>query len=79
MNTAQGAIGLGRPTALTRPVSFKKYWHAFQDWRTGKKLRATLDELSDRELNDIGITRGEIAYVASNPSIEPRGIFTGSV
>jgi uncharacterized protein YjiS (DUF1127 family) len=35
-----------------------------------------LDELSDRELGDIGTTRGEIAYVASNPFIEPRGIFT---
>lgn len=76
MNTPQGAIGVGRTTALTRPVSFSEYWHAFRDWHTAKKLRTTLDELSDGELGDIGITRGEIAYVASNPSIEPRGIFT---
>jgi uncharacterized protein YjiS (DUF1127 family) len=61
MNTPQSAIGFGRTTALARPVSFSEYWHAFGDWHTAKKLRATLDEFSDRELGDIGITRGEIA------------------
>jgi uncharacterized protein YjiS (DUF1127 family) len=30
--------------------------------------------LNDFELQDIGITRGEIDYVASNRSIDPRGI-----
>jgi hypothetical protein len=38
------------------------------------KLRATLCDLSDRELMDIGTTRGEIDYVASNRDIDPRGI-----
>jgi uncharacterized protein YjiS (DUF1127 family) len=33
-----------------------------------------LCDLSDRELMDIGISRGEIDYVASNPGIDPRGI-----
>src|SRR5258708_37159493 len=32
------------------------------------------DHLSDRELMDIGTTRGEIDYVASNRGIDPRGI-----
>jgi len=32
-----------------------------------------LSELSDRELMDIGTTRGEIDYVASNRIIDPRG------
>jgi Domain of unknown function (DUF1127). len=39
-------------------------------------LRADLCYLSDFELNDIGITRGEIDYVVSNRSIEPRGILS---
>jgi uncharacterized protein YjiS (DUF1127 family) len=33
-----------------------------------------LYDLSDRELMDIGATRGEIDYVALNRSIDPRGI-----
>jgi uncharacterized protein YjiS (DUF1127 family) len=37
-------------------------------------LRAALFELSDRELMDIGTTRGEIDYVASNRSRDPRSV-----
>jgi uncharacterized protein YjiS (DUF1127 family) len=33
-----------------------------------------LCDLSDRELMDIGTTRGEIDYVASNRLVDPRGI-----
>jgi uncharacterized protein YjiS (DUF1127 family) len=36
-----------------------------------------LHQLDHRELNDLGISRGEIGYVASNPSIEPRGVLSG--
>jgi uncharacterized protein YjiS (DUF1127 family) len=32
--------------------------------------------LNNRELMDIGITRGEIEYFASNGGIDPRGIRT---
>jgi uncharacterized protein YjiS (DUF1127 family) len=35
-------------------------------------LRAKLSDLNDWELQDIGITRGEIDYIASNRSIDPR-------
>ena len=60
----------------TRRVSgfFRRYWAAFQDKRKRRRLRATLYDLSDRELMDIGTTRGEIDYVASNRGIDPRGI-----
>ena len=51
-----------------------KYWDAFQGRRERQKLRATLSDLSDRELTDIGTTRGEIDYVASHRRIDPRGI-----
>ena len=33
-----------------------------------------LNDLSDRELTDIGIARGEIDYIAANRSIDPRGV-----
>jgi uncharacterized protein YjiS (DUF1127 family) len=75
MSTTYGETGLGQ-TASTRRVSnfFKRYWAAFQDRRKRQRLRATLCDLSDRELMDIGTTRGEIDYVASNRGIDPRGI-----
>jgi uncharacterized protein YjiS (DUF1127 family) len=74
MSTAHSAIGLGRMTGSTRCVAgfFKRYWDAFQERRRRERLRADLSELNDRELQDIGITRGEIDYIASNRSIDPR-------
>ena len=76
MSTTYGATGLGQTAASTRRVSsfFKRYWGAFQERRKRQRLRAALCDLSDRELMDIGITRGEIDYVASNRGIDPRGI-----
>jgi uncharacterized protein YjiS (DUF1127 family) len=76
MSTTYGATGLGQTAASTRRVSsfFKRYWVAFQERRKRQRLRATLCDLSDRELMDIGTTRGEIDYVASNRGIDPRGV-----
>ena len=76
MSTTYGAAGLGQTAASTRRVSslFKRYWDAFQERRKRERVRADLSYLSDLELNDIGITRGEIDYVASNRFIDPRGI-----
>jgi uncharacterized protein YjiS (DUF1127 family) len=45
------------------------YWNAFQEWRKREKLRTQLRRLTDSELADIGITRGEIDYVASHRGI----------
>jgi uncharacterized protein YjiS (DUF1127 family) len=76
MSTTYGATRLGQTAVSTRHVSsfFKRYWGAFQERRKRERLRATLRDLSDRELMDIGTTRGEIDYVASNRSIDPRGV-----
>ena len=49
-------------------------WGAFQQWRKRDRLRTELYGLNDRELMDIGITRGEIDYFASNRGIDPQGI-----
>ncbi len=46
---------------------------AVVEWRKREKLRAELGGLSDQELLDIGIARGEIDYVAANRAFDPRG------
>ena len=76
MSTTYGATGLGQTTARrgASPASSRAYWDAFQERRKRQRLRANLCDLSDRELMDIGTTRGEIDYVASNRGIDPRGI-----
>jgi uncharacterized protein YjiS (DUF1127 family) len=65
---------LGQTIALASYVFrlFKAYWAALHERRERARLRTVLYDLSDEELRDIGITRGEIDYVASNRSIDPR-------
>ena len=58
---------------------FRSYWDAFQKRRQRQKLRASLSDLSDWELMDIGTTRGEIDCVASNRGIDPRGFRSGMI
>ena len=76
MSTIHGESGLVQTATATHRVHsfFKRCWDAFQERRQRRRLRATLSELSDRELIDIGTTRGEIDYVASNRGIDPRGL-----
>jgi uncharacterized protein YjiS (DUF1127 family) len=50
------------------------YWDAFREWYQREKLRARLGRLTDHELADIGITRGEIDYVASQGCRDPQSI-----
>ena len=42
-------------------------------WYEREAIRASLSDMTDRELHDIGIGRGEIDHVASNRLIDPRG------
>ncbi len=62
-----------RPYRRGASPAFSRHIGA-QERRKHQRLRATLYDLSDRELMDIGTTRGEIDYVASNRGIDPRGI-----
>jgi uncharacterized protein YjiS (DUF1127 family) len=73
MNPTCSATSLAPTTASRRTVSsaLKNFWDGFQEWRKWERLRTDFCNLSDRELMDIGITRGEIDYVASNRSIDP--------
>jgi uncharacterized protein YjiS (DUF1127 family) len=76
MYTAHGAAGLKQATSSTQRVSnfLGRCWATFQQWRKRDRLRAELYSLNDRELMDIGITRGEIDYFASSRGIDPQGI-----
>ena len=64
MSTTFRTTGLTQTTGSTRRVFsfFRRYWGAFQEWRKRERLRADLCGL--RELQDIGITRGEVDHVA---------------
>lgn len=42
---------------------FGKAFAAFTAWNTGRATRKALNNLTDRELDDIGLTRGEIEAV----------------
>ena len=60
----------GPTAASTRSVLglLKQYWRAFRERRRGP--RVTLQDLSDRELMDIGLTRGEIDYITPQRAID---------
>ena len=79
MSTIYGATRLGQTaTPAGRVVNFfKACRNAFEERRQRQKLRSRLSDLSDRELVDIGTTRGEIDYVASHRGSDPRGIRPG--
>jgi uncharacterized protein YjiS (DUF1127 family) len=79
MSTIYGAARLRQTTTLASRVSsfFKACRDAFEERRHRQRLRDRLSDLSDRELLDIGTTRGEIDYVASHRGIDPRGIRSG--
>ena len=75
MSTIQTSTEL-RPATAKRQIysPLEAYWNTFQEWRKREKLRTELCRLTDSELADIGITRGEIDYVASHRGIDPRSI-----
>jgi uncharacterized protein YjiS (DUF1127 family) len=72
MSTIQGSTELVSATAKRQVYSpLEAYWNTFQAWRRREKLRTDLSRMTDFELADIGITRGEIDYVASNRATSP--------
>ena len=63
MSTIHGTTDLGTVTAKRHVYSpLETYWNTFQEWRKRERLRTQLCRLTDSELVDIGITRGEIDY-----------------
>jgi uncharacterized protein YjiS (DUF1127 family) len=59
------------PTAAPSVLSLlKRYWRAFQERLQCHSWRATVHDLSDRGLMDIGLTRGEIDSIAGHRAID---------
>ena len=54
----------------------RRCWNAFQERREREKVRAALYSLNACDLKDIGIAHGEIDYVASHRSVDPRGVLS---
>jgi len=75
MSTIHAATGFGQAAGSTRHVSsfIRRFWDAVQARREQARLRTALYEMRERQLADIGITRGEIEYVVSNRSVDTRG------
>ena len=75
MSTIYTATGSERASASTQRATglIRRYLDTFCAWLIRENLHATLDDLSDRELHDIGVTRGEIDYlVRAIPLVDPR-------
>jgi len=47
-----------------------RYWRAFQESRRRRRMRVSLRDLDERQLMDIGLTPGEIDYIAAHRAIE---------
>lgn len=74
MDTPYNAIE-SRPAifpASSRLTVFRQCWLVLLEWRKRRTVRECLSDLTDRELQDIGITRGEIDHVASNRAVDLR-------
>jgi uncharacterized protein YjiS (DUF1127 family) len=65
--TERDAAGRGLDLSIVLSL-LRRSWRAFQEWRP--RSRVTLQDLSDRELMDIGLTRGEIDSIAPERAIE---------
>ncbi|MDE5440554.1 DUF1127 domain-containing protein [Bradyrhizobium sp. CSA207] len=70
--TERDAAALRPDIALARSILslITRYWRAFQERRRRQGPRVTLQDLSDRELMDIGLTRDEIDYVTLERAID---------
>jgi uncharacterized protein YjiS (DUF1127 family) len=74
MSTIDVTTGFEQTTTPMRRVVrlAGKYWGRLREWQKRDRLRGVLYSLSDRDLQDIGTTRGEIEYVArSRPALRP--------
>jgi uncharacterized protein YjiS (DUF1127 family) len=71
-NITSEAEGLSLELASTRsiPGLLAQYWRAFQDWRWRQGPQIALQDLSDRTLMDIGLTRGEVDYISPERAID---------
>ena len=62
----------GPPAAAARSVFslLDRYWRAFQESRRRRRSGVSLRDLSERQLMDIGLTPGDIDYIAAHRAVE---------
>jgi uncharacterized protein YjiS (DUF1127 family) len=74
MSTIYVTTCFGQTTTPLRRVLglFEKYLRMLCEWQQRNALRGAMHNLSDRELQDIGTTRGEIECVARSRLGDPR-------
>lgn len=77
MSTIGGTSGPGQAAARRQDYAspLDQYWDAFRAWCRRERLRSQLCRLTDHELGDIGLARGEIDHVVLHRSIDPSGRF----
>jgi uncharacterized protein YjiS (DUF1127 family) len=65
-------LGLARSIAATLSIltMLQRYWRAFLERRLRQSLRANLQDLSDRDLTDIGLTRAEVDYITGRHAVD---------
>jgi len=56
---------------------FEKCLNMLYEWQQRSALRGAMYDMSRRELQDIGTTRGEIEYVVRSRFVDPRGARSG--
>jgi uncharacterized protein YjiS (DUF1127 family) len=75
MSTTFGTINPAQPAWTQRASAlFNRYRDAFRGWRRRSQLQTRLSDLNDRELQDIGLARGEIDFAAASAAagLDPR-------
>ncbi len=60
-DTFQSALGHGFSDAISRAVY--RVFASFTAWNDARRTRNALARLSDRELDDIGLSRGDIPFI----------------
>ena len=55
------------------PGPIKRIWLALREWYARRSARVSLNELSDRELTDIGLTRAEVGQLTPRGAIDRLG------
>jgi uncharacterized protein YjiS (DUF1127 family) len=60
------AVPLGAITTFRLTNLVEQGYKAFRAWRLSRATQESLEKLSDRELSDIGLNRGDIAQLADH-------------
>ena len=59
-STAAQRVGVASKLLLTAAIGLKGWWLAYLTWRLQQKAIDRSQSLSDRQLNDIGLSRSQI-------------------